>query len=143
MVRVLATGTFDILHPGHILYLSEAKALGDELYVIVARDSMIKHKPKPIIPEEQRMAMVSALGIVDKALLGSEHDMFAPLREIKPDIIALGKNQFFDEKELEARLRDIGINANVVRIQAFKRSELCSSAAIIRRIIERSGRSQE
>ena len=34
MVRVLATGTFDILHPGHLLYLSKAKALGDELYVI-------------------------------------------------------------------------------------------------------------
>ncbi len=51
MVRVLATGTFDILHPGHLRYLSEAKALGDELYVIVARDSMVKHKPKPIVPE--------------------------------------------------------------------------------------------
>ncbi|MDL5503512.1 MAG: adenylyltransferase/cytidyltransferase family protein, partial [Candidatus Methanoperedens sp.] len=51
MVRVLATGTFDILHPGHLLYLSKARALGDELYVIVARDSMIKHKPKPIVPE--------------------------------------------------------------------------------------------
>ncbi len=45
MVRVLATGTFDILHPGHLLYLPEAKALGDELYVIAAHDSMVKHKP--------------------------------------------------------------------------------------------------
>ena len=101
MVRVLATGTFDILHPGHLLYLSEAKALGDELYVIVARESMIKHKPKPIIPEGQRLAMVAGLRMVDKAMLGDEHDMFAPLREIKPDIIALGRNQFFNEKELE------------------------------------------
>jgi FAD synthetase len=41
MVRILATGTFDILHPGHLRYLSEAKELGDELYVIVARDSMV------------------------------------------------------------------------------------------------------
>ena len=138
MVRVLATGTFDILHPGHILYLSEAKALGDELYVIVARDSMIKHKPKPVIPQEQRLAMVQALHIVDKAMLGSERDMFEPLREIKPDIIALGRNQFFNEKELEGQLRGRGIKAKVVRIQSFVECELCSSAAIIRKIIERN-----
>ncbi len=140
MVRVLATGTFDILHPGHLLYLSEAKALGDELHVIVARDSMIKHKPKPIVPEGQRLAMVQALRMVDKAILGSEHDMFEPLREIKPDIIAIGKNQFFNEKELEGQLKAHGINARVVRIQSFKQCELCSSAAIIRRILERNGK---
>ncbi len=140
MVRVLATGTFDILHPGHLLYLSEAKALGDELYVIVARESMIKHKPKPIMPEGQRLAMVQALRMVDRAMLGSEKDMFDPLREIKPDIIALGRNQFFDEKELESKLRAYGIKANVVRIQSFEQCELCSSAAIIRKILERNGR---
>ncbi len=138
MVRVLATGTFDILHPGHLLYLSEAKSLGDELYVIVARDSMVKHKPKPIVPEGQRLAMVRALRIVDKAVLGSEKDMFEPLREIKPDIIALGENQHFNEKGLEAQLKAHGINAKVVRIKTFEECELCSSGAIIKRIIERN-----
>ena len=137
MVRVLATGTFDILHPGHLLYLSKAKSLGDELYVIVARDSMIKHKPKPVIPEAQRLAMVKGLSMVDKAQLGSEEDIFEPLCLIKPDIIALGKNQFFDEKKLESELKGHGINAKVVRIQSFEQCELCSSAAIIRKIIER------
>ncbi len=140
MVRVLATGTFDILHPGHLLYLSEAKALGDELYVIVARDSMIKHKPKPIVPEGQRLAIVQALRMVDKAMLGSETDMFEPLRAIKPDIIALGKNQFFKDSELEKQLKSHCINAKVVRIQSFEQCELCSSAAIIRRILERNVR---
>ncbi len=139
MVRILATGTFDLLHPGHLLYLSEAKALGDELYVIVARDSMIKHKPKPIIPEGQRLEMVQSLRIVDKALLGDEQDMFRPLREIKPDIVALGKNQFFRETELEAQLMAHGIDTKVVRVQSFKQCELCSSAAIIRKILERNG----
>lgn len=140
MVRVLATGTFDILHPGHLLYLSEAKALGNELYVIVARDSMIKHKPKPIMPERQRLAMVRALRIVDEAMLGSETDIFEPLREIRPDIIALGKNQFFKEKELEALLIAHGINAKVVRIHSFEPCELCSSGAIIRKILERNSK---
>ncbi|MBU4075598.1 MAG: FAD synthase [Euryarchaeota archaeon] len=140
MVRVLATGTFDILHPGHLRYLSGAKALGDELYVIVARDSMVKHKPKPIVPETQRLAMVQGLGVVDKAMLGSEVDIFEPLREIMPDIIAIGKNQHFDEKELQEQLRAHGLLARVVRIQAFEPCELCSSGAIIRRILERNGR---
>ena len=139
MVRVLATGTFEILHPGHLRYLSEAKSLGDELFVIVARDSMIKHKPMPIVPEDQRLAMVRALRIVDEAILGSESDMFEPLREIRPDIIALGKNQFFNEKELEKQLKAHDINAKVVRIQSFEPCELCSSAAIIRKILERNG----
>ncbi len=137
MVQVLATGTFDILHPGHLLYLSEAKALGDELYVIVARDSMIKHKPKPIVPEEQRLAMVQGLRMVDKAILGSENDIFEPLHEIKPDVIALGHNQFFNEKELENQLKSHGISAKVVRIKSFEQCELCSSGAIIRKIVDR------
>ncbi|CAG0994132.1 FAD synthetase [Methanosarcinales archaeon] len=141
MVRVLATGTFDILHPGHLLYLSKARALGDELFVIVARDSMIKHKPKPVVPEKQRLTMVQALCMVDAAMLGSETDMFLPLREIKPDIIALGKNQFFNEKELEAKLVARGIEAKVMRVQAFEQGELCSSAAIIRKVLERNGKS--
>ena len=140
MVRILATGTFDILHPGHLRYLSEAKALGDELYVIVARDSMIKHKPKPMVPEEQRLAMVQALRVVDEAVLGSEKDIFEPLRKIRPDIIALGPNQFFKENDLEAQLMAHGIKAKVVRIQSFEPCELCSSAAIIRRILERNNR---
>jgi FAD synthetase len=140
MVRVLATGTFDLLHPGHLRYLSEARALGDELYVIVARDSMIKHKPKPIAPEAQRLAMVKALRIVDKAMLGSDSDIFEPLRKIKPDIIALGKNQFFDEKELQVKLNASGINAKVIRIQSFEQCELCSSASIIKRVLERNGK---
>ena len=138
MVRVLATGTFDILHPGHLRYLSEARSLGDELYVIVARDSMIKHKPKPVVPEAQRLAMVQGLRIVDKAMLGSEKDMFEPLRENRPDIIALGQNQFFKEAELEKQLKDQGINAKVVRIRSFDKCELCSSAAIIRKIQQRT-----
>jgi len=137
MVRVLATGTFDLLHPGHLLYLSEARALGDELYVIVARDSMIKHKQKPVVPEEQRLEMVQALRIVDKAILGSKIDIFEHLCEIRPDIIALGSNQFFKEKDLETQLRIHGIEAKVVRIRSFKQCDLCSSAAIIRKVVER------
>ncbi|MHC1579339.1 MAG: adenylyltransferase/cytidyltransferase family protein [Candidatus Alkanophagales archaeon] len=138
MVRVLATGTFDILHPGHLFYLEEAKKLGDELYVIVARDVNVK-KRKPIIPEEQRLRMVSSLKVVDKAMLGSEKDIFEPLYEIKPDIIALGYDQDFDERELEEELRRRGFNTKVVRLGKCNSYPLCSSKDIIDEIIRRSG----
>ena len=55
MTTVVATGTFDLLHPGHVLYLERSKTLGDELVVIVARDVNVRHKPKPVVPEEQRL----------------------------------------------------------------------------------------
>ena len=140
MVRVLATGTFDILHPGHILFLSKARELGDELYVIVARESMVRHKPKPVIPEEQRLKMVGSLKVVDKALLGSENNMFEPVMEIRPDIIALGYDQTFDILKLENELREHKINARVVRISDSKTCPLCSTGKIIKKILERYGK---
>ena len=139
LVRVLATGTFDILHPGHILFLSRARELGDELYVIVARESMIRHKPKPVIPDEQRLKMVSELKVVDRAVLGSESNMFEPVMDIKPDIIALGYDQTFDVLKLEKELREHNINARIVRISESKTCMLCSTGKIIKKIIERYG----
>ena len=136
MTRVLATGTFDILHPGHIAYLEEAKTLGDELFVIVARDVNVKHKPKPVVPEDQRLRMVRALKIVDEAMLGSESDIFAPLFQIKPDIIALGYDQHFNEAWLVEELKKRGINPRVVRMKKFE-CELCSTARIFSRVVER------
>ena len=100
MKRVVATGTFDLLHPGHLYYLDESRSLGDELVVIVARDANVRHKPKPVINEDQRLKMVAALKPVDYAVLGDLHDMFRPIREIKPAIITIGFNQHFDEEKI-------------------------------------------
>lgn len=137
MTRILATGTFDLLHPGHIYFLTQARVLGDELFVIVARDSNVTHKPKPIVPEEQRLEMVSALEIVDKALLGSEKDMFEPLKQIKPDIIALGYDQRFDAEILEKELIKRELPAKVIRVPFSKDCPLCSTGAIIKEILKR------
>lgn len=135
----MATGTFDILHPGHLLYLERSKALGDELVVIVARDSNVKHKPRPVIPEEQRLQMVSSLKVVDMAVLGSEFDIFEPIRSLRPDIITLGFDQFMDKGKLEVELARRGIKVAVVRIAEKHRCPLCSSRRIVSRIIEERG----
>ncbi|HWQ44425.1 MAG TPA: adenylyltransferase/cytidyltransferase family protein [Methanosarcina barkeri] len=139
LTRVLATGTFDLLHPGHVYFLTQARALGDELFVIVARDSNVTHKPKPIVPEEQRLEMVNALGMVERAFLGSEKDMFEPLKHIRPDIITLGYDQRFDTDMLEKELTKRGLSANVVRIPLSKECPFCSTGAIIKEVLRRYG----
>lgn len=137
--RIVATGTFDILHPGHLFYLEESKKLGDELFVIVARDANVKHKPHPIIPEDQRLAMVAALKPVDHAMLGDQSDMFLPIEKIRPDVITIGFNQMFNEETLSRMLAERGLRPAIVRIGKFSGDELCSSRMVVQRIISKRG----
>jgi FAD synthetase len=137
--RVVATGTFDLLHPGHLYYLEESKKLGDELFVIVARDVNVKHKPHPIIPEDQRLQMVAALKPVDHAMLGDIKDMFLPIEKIRPDIITIGFNQMFDEQKLAQQLEERNISSQIVRIGKCAEGELCSSRLVVQRIITKRG----
>ena len=135
LTRVLATGTFDLLHPGHLMYLEQSRALGDELVVIVARDANVQHKPKPIIPQDQRLLMVSALKTVDRAVLGSESDMFEPIEDLKPDVITLGYDQHFDVVLLKEELATRGIDATVVRLEEHDPCPLCSSRMIVAKVL--------
>jgi len=137
MKRIVATGTFDILHPGHVFFLSESRKLGDELWVIVSRETNVRHKPVPIVSEEQRLKMIQSLKCVDHAVLGDKEDMFKPIREIQPDIITLGYNQYFDEKTLKAKLEEKGIKADVVRIGAYTGSKFTSTTQIIEEAVKR------
>ena len=64
----MATGTFDLLHLGHIYYLKEAKKLGNKLAVVVATDVTVRNlKHEPINPEEIRLNLIKELKIVDEA----------------------------------------------------------------------------
>jgi FAD synthetase len=136
MVRVVATGVFDIIHLGHLHFLEKAKELGDELVVVVARDSTArKMKHEPITPEGMRVELVQALKPVDRAVLGYEDDMFRIIQEVRPDIIALGYDQQFDEKLLSDELQKRGIQAKIVRLPHLDH-DLDGTRKIIRRIIE-------
>jgi len=137
--RVVATGTFDIIHPGHIYYLEESRKLGDELHVIVARDANVRHKPRPVIGEAQRLRVVRALRMVDSARLGHETDMFRPIEEIDPAVITLGFNQHFSEEELAKAMRERGIGAEVVRIGEYTGDPCSSTRKIIDRILATRG----
>ncbi|QSG03133.1 FAD synthase [Natranaeroarchaeum sulfidigenes] len=141
--RVVAQGTFDILHPGHVHYLRDAAAMGDELVVIVARGENVTHKQPPILPNSQRVAMIEALEPVDRALLGHPDDIFTPIEDLDPDVIALGHDQHHDSEAIQAELERRGIDCAVERASAREpdsEEELLSTGLIIDRIIERRGR---
>ncbi|MHB8396410.1 MAG: adenylyltransferase/cytidyltransferase family protein [Thermoplasmataceae archaeon] len=136
MVRIMASGVFDLLHPGHLHFLREARKLGDELVVVVARDSTAKRNGKTLIfDEKERLKMVSELRVVDRAVLGHEGDIFRTVADIKPDIIALGFDQKFDPDEIERKSREIGINLKVARISRYTYS-MASSSRIRERLLE-------
>ena len=137
MVKVMASGTFDLLHLGHIYYLKESKKLGDTLTVVVATDKTVrKLKHEPINPEKIRLNLVKELKVVDEAYLGHEEDIYEIVKEIKPDIITLGYDQIHDEKTVEKELSKRKINAKVVRLSEYEGgSDLEGTRKIISKII--------
>ena len=139
MRRVVAQGTFDLIHPGHIHYLEDAAAMGDELHVIVARRENVTHKQPPVLPNRQRRDVVAALDAVDEARVGHPSDIFAPIEDIDPDVIALGFDQHHDDDAIEAELADRGIDCTVERASGREKrydDELLSTGDIIDRILE-------
>lgn len=141
--KVMAAGTFDLLHLGHLHYLQEAKKLGDELTVVVACDKTVRErKHEPLMSEETRAELVGALKPVDDVVIGREDDHYKTVKEIDPDIIALGYDQRHEEKKIKKELKDRGIDAEVVRMEHYNH-DLDGTRKIIRKIIDWHGMKKE
>ena len=137
--RVVAQGTFDLLHPGHLHYLREAADLGTECHVIIARRENVTHKEPPVLPDEQRREMVAALDPVDEAHLGHLEDFFIPIERIGPDCILLGHDQHHDEAGVAKALDGRGLDCDVRRAtgrEPREGEELLSTGTIVDRICE-------
>lgn len=135
----MATGTFDILHPGHGIYLEESKKLGgedSELYVVVARDVTVKKRKRvPIVGEQQRLELVKMLKPVTDAYLGDANgDVFKIVHEINPDIITVGADQNHDIDKLQQAIDKRGLKAKVIKLNKYRDCELDSSCKIIKKI---------
>jgi FAD synthetase len=139
---VLASGVFDLLHLGHVSFLEEAKKAGGtnaELIVIIARDDTAEKRKgiRPVVPENQRCALIASLKVVDEAILGYEDfDIGKVIEKIKPDIIALGYDQKDLEQTLKGYVKKHGSPVKIVRIGKFSLDELDSSSKIKQKIIE-------
>lgn len=135
MVRVMASGVFDLIHPGHISYLRQARSFGDELVVVIACDETVRReKHEPITPDFMRARIVENLKPVDRAVIGNSNgDIFGTVREIQPDVIVLGFDQRFDEKILEKNLAEHGLG----HIKVKRATETADDLNATRRIVEK------
>ncbi len=138
MVKVMASGVFDILHVGHLFYLKEAKSYGTELIVVVARDETVRKLKKrdPIVPEHIRLEIINSLKPVDIAILGRTDDFYKTVEEIKPDIIVLGFDQKFDEADIIKSCNNRGINVNVIRAHQLNH-DLLATTKIVEKILSK------
>ena len=117
---VLAGGVFDIIHPGHIHTLNAAKALGDVLVVAIATDKTAQKMKKrpPLHNQELRRELVNCLSMVDRTVIGHEDNIFETVKEIKPDIIALGYDQVHQEQFISDGCKRINLDVRIVRLQS-------------------------
>jgi FAD synthetase len=117
---VFIGGGFELIHYGHVYTISKARGLGDVLVVSVARDSTIRKRKKrePLINEEDRVRLLSSLREVDAAILGVEGDIYVTLEKVKPDIVALGYDQYHMEKEVRREATRRGMKLKVVRLDS-------------------------
>ena len=116
---VLVGGVFDLIHPGHIHTLKAAKAEGDVLVVVVARQSTaqrIKRNRKIYHDEKLRKDLVTSLNFVDLALIGKEGTLYDTVEYVKPNVIALGYDQAHSEKDIAENCKKRNLNVQVIRL---------------------------
>ena len=97
---VFTNGCFDILHRGHVLYLQQAAMLGDHLIVGLNSDASVKRlkgETRPLVRQEDRAVIMSALGCVDEVVIFDEDTPHELLSVLKPDILVKGGDYKADE----------------------------------------------
>ena len=135
---VLANGCFDILHVGHVRYLEAAKKMGDALVVAINSDRSVrelKGPGRPILTEDERVELVSALQCVDHVLVFDEPDVSRVLDVLRPAIHAKGTD--YTEETVPERGQVIAYGGTV-RIAGDPKDH--STRDVIKRIRETSGR---
>jgi rfaE bifunctional protein nucleotidyltransferase chain/domain len=132
---VFTNGCFDLLHAGHVRYLSEARAQGDCLIVGLNTDrsvNQIKDPRRPLIPEEQRAEVLAALACVSFVVLFEEPDPLILIETIRPDVLVKGADRPEEEIIGAGLVRSYG--GRVFRVGLVGG---ISTTEIIRRIVER------
>lgn len=135
---VLANGCFDILHVGHVRYLEGARKLGDTLVVAINSDRSVKAlkgEDRPILNENERVALVSALRCVDHVVVFDEGDVTRVLDVLRPAIHAKGTD--YTEATVPEREQVLAYGGQV-RITGDPKDH--STRDVIRRILETYGK---
>jgi D-glycero-beta-D-manno-heptose 1-phosphate adenylyltransferase len=128
---VFTNGVFDLLHPGHIRYLKEARRLGDALIVAVNSDRSVRvNKPgRPINPQAERAELLAALSCVDVVTIFDEETPHTVVSRIQPDVLVKGADWAADA----IIGRDV-VEARGGRVVRLSLTEGFSTSQLIKRI---------
>lgn len=127
---VLTSGSFDILHEGHSMYLEAARRLGDFLIVGIDSDEKIRQRKgpgRPVVPEQERLRMVvhqRGVGIV--TLKQPEHPKWALIRAVQPDVLVATEDTY---QEREISLLEASLCG---RVEVLQRMATISTSARLR-----------
>jgi D-beta-D-heptose 7-phosphate kinase/D-beta-D-heptose 1-phosphate adenosyltransferase len=102
---VLTSGSFDLVHLGHVKYLAKAKDLGDVLIVGVDGDAKIRKRKgadRPMVPEDERLEMLAHQRPVDLIYLkADDEERWALIKTVRPDVLVLSADHSYSPEELE------------------------------------------
>lgn len=140
---VMVFGTFDYLHAGHENLFSQARKLGKTIIAIIARDKTVNNI-KGALPdhnEKERLKLLEETGWADKVVLGDLKDKSKVIKTYKPDIIALGYDQFAFTYGLEKLIIDLNLNTQIDRLAPY-RPDMYKSSLLKNKIKEKDCISQ-
>jgi D-glycero-beta-D-manno-heptose 1-phosphate adenylyltransferase len=132
---VFTNGVFDLLHPGHVRYLAEARACGDALVVGMNSDASvraIKGPERPLMPQEERAEVLAALACVDAVCIFDELTPREIIDDLQPDVLVKGADWAADDIVGSDVVRARG--GRVVRVAV---AEGYSTTAIVERMRRR------
>jgi FAD synthetase len=121
MTTAIVFGTFDHLHAGHQNLIQQARAHADHVIALVSRDKtteVIKSK-RPDNSEKQRLQNLKATGWADTVILGEHGDKYTAIKKHKPDVIALGYDQFVFTQQLQKIIIANKLNTEIVRLSPY------------------------
>jgi rfaE bifunctional protein nucleotidyltransferase chain/domain len=136
---VFTNGVFDLLHPGHIRYLREARAEGDRLVVAINSDSSarrLKGADRPVLPQHERAKILASLDVVDYVTVFDEDTPAEIIEALRPDVLVKGGDYKLDE----IVGRDF-VESTGGKVKAIPFVEGLSSSNIIDRIVRAKAKS--
>ena len=117
---VLTSGSFDLIHLGHVKYLAKAKSCGDVLVVGVDSDAKIRRRKgpdRPMVPEQERLELLAHQRPVDLVYLKDADPRWALIKAVEPDVLVVTEDHTYDAEDQRALLEHCG-HIEVVQRQA-------------------------